>query len=267
LAFTLSINRTAAGSRQAVQQFQHALELFEELERNWPDRHQPVGLCLRNLAHSAFREHNLKEAEQLWRQAIARGEAFLLQQPGNVEARSGLCWACGEVAEAILLRSNERAGEAEPILKTGLEHSAILRQENPDSAQARDVEAFLHFCLARCYCRSDRIADATRYFQLAVDEIEALCAEFPWNQQYWDSVKYFQRETVNQLQAVDRPDDARQALSRMVDWAQATGPKLPADSLAQGEMQQCRASLVALLRSTRQEHDADELERTLPRQQ
>jgi serine/threonine protein kinase len=261
LAFTWSINRTPAGRRRADREFRLTLQLYEELERNWPAHRQPAGLCLRHLANSAFKRGSTETAERLWRQAIVRGEAYLEQRPDNSEARSGLCWASAEFCDAILLRSEKRTAEAERLLKNGLEHSAVMLRKAPDSPPARDVRAFLQFCLARCYLSAGRTGEAVELFQQANQGIEALAAEFPWNQQYWDSVNYFHRETARGLQDAGRADDVRAALRDMAEWLQAVGPELPSDAVAQAELRRCRRILVQLLREAGQPRLARELQR------
>jgi tetratricopeptide (TPR) repeat protein len=259
LAFTWSINRTAAGRHEADRQFRNTLELFQQIERDWPDRPQPVGLCLRQLAKSAFERGDLKDAETYWRQAMDRGEAYVNRHPHDIDARSGLCWARGEICDAILLPSQERAAEAEPILKKAYEHSSIMLKQSPKSAQARDVRAFLSFSLARCYCRTERADQAIEAFQQALNEIESLCAEFPWTQQHWDTNNYFQRDTVRELERAKQPDAAADALTKMVKWLKTIAPQLPADTVAQDELRRCRTDLVELLRSTGREQEAQEL--------
>jgi serine/threonine-protein kinase len=256
LAFTWSIHRTAAGRREAELQFRKTLRLFREIERDFPARLQPVGLCLRQLADSAFKQGDRKQAEHFWRQAIDGGEAYLEQHPSNIDARVGLCWACGELCDAILLQAPNSAAEAEPILNKGLMHCALILERSPRSTQARDVRAFLSFSLARCYCRLGRLDEAAAPFQQALDEIHSLCAEFPWNRQHWDSLNYFQRETVREFQEGHRPAQAADALEDMVDWLKEAAPQLPPDTVPQAELRRCQAGLIALLRSAGRHDDA-----------
>jgi hypothetical protein len=157
------------------------------------------------------------------------------------------------------LQSRERAAEAQPILKKGLEHNAAMLRKTPDSPQARDVRAFLQFCLARCYSRTGRAGEAVELFQQANHGIEALCAEFPWNRQYWDSVNYFHRETARALHDAGRAEDARAALRDMAAWLQTVGPELPSDDVAQAELRRCRRNLVKLLREAGQPRLVGEL--------
>jgi tetratricopeptide (TPR) repeat protein len=72
LAFTWSINSSAEGQRESDRHYRKTLELFHQIERDFPERPQPVALCLRHLAKSALAKGNLTEAEQYWRQAIER---------------------------------------------------------------------------------------------------------------------------------------------------------------------------------------------------
>ncbi len=263
LAFTWQINPTDSSGREADAHYRRTLQMYQDLERDWPERRQQVGLCLRHLANSAFKQGNLAEAEQFWQQAIVRGEAYLNQQPARIEARTGLCWACADFSESILLGSENRVAEAEPILKKGLEHVAILRGQDHRSSPAREVAAFLHLCLARCYCRTGRVDDAIGLFQQGIAEMESLCVEFPWNRQYWDLVRYLPQETVKALQSAQRQDDAKKSMQQMVQWLDRIAPDLPNEPIPQAGLRQCRTELVALLRSNGLENDAKDLEEIL----
>jgi tetratricopeptide (TPR) repeat protein len=263
LAFTWKMSPTASSGHEADVHFRRALEMYENLERDWPARRQPVGICLDYTADLAFQRGDTKEAERRWREAIERGEAYLKQHPDNLDARSTVCWACADVCDAILLRVDTRAAEAEPILNKGLEHVALMRQQDPRSSQAREVGAFLRFCLARCLCNTDRVDDAVPLFQQAVEEMESICADFPWNRPYWDSIQYFHREAVFALQQANRPDETRALLRRWDGWLQEIGPTLPDDVAAQAELRRCQKGLVRLLRAVGQVEDADVLERAL----
>jgi eukaryotic-like serine/threonine-protein kinase len=263
LAYTWKINPAASAQGEADLHFRRTLQMYEKLEHDWPDRRQPLGLCLRELANSAFRQGNLKEAEQLWREAIATGEAFLGQQTENIDARSGVCWACADLADSILIPAENRAAEAEPILQKGLSHVATMQQQSPRSSQAREVEAYLKYCLAQCYSRTERVNESVGLYQQSVDELEAICAEFPWNRQYWDLVQHVNRQAVSGLQSAGRTSEAQALLQRMVAWVQKVGPHIPDDPLPQSELRRCRSELAQFLRSSGHEADADELERAL----
>jgi pentatricopeptide repeat protein len=261
LAYSWKINPADTNGRETDAQFRRTLQLYQELERDWPDRRQPVAACLRQLAGAALKRGDLTEAEALWREAIARGKAHLDQNPENMDAHSGLAWACAEVADAILLRSAERAAEAEPILNDGLHQVTIIQQHDARSSQAREVGAFLEFCLARCYCRTGRVDQAIALFAQADHEMESLCAEFPWNRQYWGLVRYFNQETAHALQNAGRPNDAKRSLRQTADWLQTVGQSLPDDTVPQSELRECREGVAELLRASGQAQAADKLER------
>ena len=72
------------------------------LEQQWPERRQPYVICLRYLAERAFQRGDRHKAQQLWQEAIARGEAYLAEQPQDVDTRVSVCWACVELYNRLL---------------------------------------------------------------------------------------------------------------------------------------------------------------------
>jgi serine/threonine-protein kinase len=264
LAYTWQINPADSDGRNADAHYRKALELYRALERDWPERRQPVVVCLRRLAESAFKRGDLAEAERYWRESIFAGEAYVAQQPQNVDARCDLCWSFASLADAILMKSQDTLTEAELFLKKGIEHARIMQVQKPRAGHVREVAAILLFRLGRCCCRTSRATEAVAHFQQAADEIESLCAEFPWYRPYWDNAIYMHNEVVWSLRQAGRNDDACASLDRMVDWVQETTPKLPDQPIPQAELRRCGESLVALLRSTGQSEQADELSRALP---
>ena len=58
------------------EQYRRALSTFESIEHSWPQRRQPVTLCLRSLAEFAHRRGEKATAEKLWLDSIARGDAY-----------------------------------------------------------------------------------------------------------------------------------------------------------------------------------------------
>jgi hypothetical protein len=148
LAFTWKINPSDDSGNKADAQYRRTLQMYQELERDWPARRQPAGHCFRHMADLAFKRGDRTQAERYWREAIVSGEDYLKQHPDNIDARSNLCWAFVDLSDAILIPSGSGQAEAESILKKGLDHVAIMRKQDPSSAQARQVDAFLHICLA-----------------------------------------------------------------------------------------------------------------------
>src|SRR5262249_49663319 len=199
LAYTWKINPAAESSDNADAQYRRTLELYQALERDWPNRRQPVGHSYRHLADLAFKRGDRREAERFWREAITSGEAYLKQHPDNVDARSNLCWACADLSDSILIPDGNSQAEVESIIQKGLDQVATIRKQDPSSTQAREVSAFLQLCLAQSIARNGRVDDAIKLFQKAIAEIESLCVDFPWNGQYWELARYFQRETVRVL--------------------------------------------------------------------
>jgi predicted Ser/Thr protein kinase/tetratricopeptide (TPR) repeat protein len=266
LAFTWSINPAENSGTKADAQYRRTLQMYQELERDWPARHQPVSHSFRHLADLAFKRGDRAEAERFWREAITSGEAYLEQHPDNLDARSNLCWACADLSDSILIPMGSGQADAESILKKGLAQVAIMRGQDPGSTQAREVAAFLHYCLAQSSAGSARVDDAIGLFRQGAAEMQALCVEFPWNRQYWELSRYFQRETARVLRNSQRPDAATESMEQMADWLQKTGPKLPDDPVPQTELQNCRTELISLLRTAGRAERAKSLEQASSRE-
>src|SRR5262249_32315656 len=154
--------------------------------------------------------------------------------------RSNLCWACADLSDSILIPNGNSQAEVESILQKGLEQVAIIRKQDPSSTQAREVSAFLQLCLAESKARAGRVGDSVGLFRQAMTEIESLCVEFPWNGQYWELARYFQREEVRVLKNAQRQDAAAESIEQMFDWLQKTSPALPNDPVSRTELQHCQ---------------------------
>jgi hypothetical protein len=205
---------------------------------------------LRRSADLAFRRGDRKEAEQLWRESIETGEAYLTQHPENGDARSNLCWAYADLADTILLPSPERIAKAEPLLQQGLKHSSFILAANPKSGQAREVAAFLHCRLGQYYSRTgdgDAVADHCRQ---AVTAVEALCSEVPWNHSYWLNAIYIHDDVMRSLQAAGRANDSRSLVDSMHRWLEQVVPRVPDELAPQADLARCREQLVRLHQMT-----------------
>jgi serine/threonine protein kinase len=265
LAYTLewSTDPPQSDNRAVESQYRKALRLFQQLEADWPDRRQAYVICLRYLAGLAYRRGDLAEAERTWRQSIARGEAYLDQRPDDIDTRTSVCWGCMEFVNNLLNASNDRAADAEAVLRKGLRHVSIGLGQKPSSIQIRDVSASLHFCLAQCYCHMGRDDEALPLFQQSVDEIESLCAAFPWNPDYWNTAHWFHAKSIDNLNDAGREQEAKMLARRMLQWVRTTAPKVPDQPEAQKFLKECQHDVISLLRSTGQEHEANEFERTI----
>jgi hypothetical protein len=150
--------------------------------------------------------------------------------------------------------------EAEAILKKGLDHVAVMRRSDPNSAQAREVGAFLTFCQGQCAGCSGNADDSINFFQRAIDEMQVLCTEFPWNRSYWQLVRYFQRETTRNLQTMQQQAAAVRSIESMAAWLKNIVARLPDDRVPQTEFERCRKTVIKLLRSIGQEREATAFE-------
>lgn len=261
LAYTLqsSSESTQLSQEEPEAQFRQALKLLLDLERDFPDRRQPMVLCLRTLADFALRRGDRAAAEQLWRESISSGEAYLRQKRANINVRTNLCWACVEFYDALLSDKGDRTNESEMVLKTGLQHAAEMLDQNPRSTQAIDVAASLRFRLAQNACRSGRIDDAIGLFEQAIGEIHYLCASFPWNVDYWNTTQWFHSESIRTLKEAGRLDEARTATRQMSEWVSVVAPQVPAAPIPREKLRQTQTELVDLLIATGQQPEADQL--------
>jgi hypothetical protein len=224
-------------------------------------------LCTQRLAEQAYRHGDLENAEELWRETIAAGEVYLKQQPGNSDARSNVCWSCANLADAVLLPGGARAWEAERVLRQGLGHTTIALASNPRSSQSREVQAFLKCRLAQCYCWTDRADQSAALFREAVEELQSLCAEFPWNVSYWSNLSHLREATVSTLRAVERHEETETALTHMIAWSDRVANRIPEEPAPRELFKQSQQSLATLLRSAGREDEAAQLERSLAAEQ
>jgi tRNA A-37 threonylcarbamoyl transferase component Bud32/tetratricopeptide (TPR) repeat protein len=241
-------------------QYRKALQQFTALERDWPQRRQPYVICLRYLAGVADRRADHAEAERLWKESIARGEAYLEQRPDDIDTRSSVCWACVEYFNYVLSAVESRATEAEAVLQQGLRHAAISLEQNSRSVQAREVDASLRFNLAISYCRRGRVAEALPLFEQASDEIQSLCASSPWTPSYWQTAQWFHAGSTNALQQAGGAQEAQAAVNRTYQWLRKIAPEVPDQPVPQQALKTVQNNVIQLLLATGQEHEADELE-------
>lgn len=246
LAYTWQLNPSEDAEEEAAAHYRRALETYRELQRDWPDRLQPMNLCLRRSADLAFHRGDSTDAERLWRESIATGELYLVQHPENVDARSNLSWACADLADTILLPSPDRITEAEPLLQQGLDHAAIILQANPKSGQAREVTAFLNCRLAQFYSRTGRGSEAVEHSRRAVAAVESLCSDVPWNHSYWLNATYIHDDVLSSLRHAGMQAESRALLDGMRQWIAQVVPRVPNEPAPQADLARCRAGLERL---------------------
>jgi tetratricopeptide (TPR) repeat protein len=242
-------------------QYQRALEHLRDLNQRWPKREQANVLRLRYLADRACQHGDLEQAEKLWQEAIENGEAWLSQRPEDLKTRIGLRQTCMGIFSRIPGSSTTRAAEAEAIIKKGLAHVEIALQQQPRSSHARDAAAQLKFCLASCYCRSNRVEGAIPLFQEAAETIESLCADFPWTPDYWNTLQWFIGDVPSNLKDQGRLDAAQDILRGFSNWVKQIHATIPRDPGPRKSLQQARMLLVKELRSAELDQEADDIAR------
>jgi hypothetical protein len=216
---------------------------------------------LHNRGDRACKRGDLKQAEQLWREAIVNGEAWLSQQPDDLNTRIGLCRACLAIFSRIPSNSTTRALEAEAIIKQGLAHVEIALQQQPQSSLARDAAAQLNFCLAVCCCRSNRVEASIPLFNKAAETIESLCADFPWTPEYWNTLQWFIGDMSSSLKDQGRLDAAQGILRGFSNWTKQIHATISRDPGPRKSLQQARMRLAKELRAAELNQEADDIAR------
>jgi tetratricopeptide (TPR) repeat protein len=227
LAYTWQVTPPGPYDREIDAHYGAAQKIYAELERRWPNRPQPAALGLHRQAKLASTRGDHAQAEQLWREAIERGDRFLEREPTVASARSQLCWACVDFWESMNAATQNRLPEMEKVIQIGVRHAAILLEQDPRAAYGRDVASSLNLRLAVVYCRTGRADQAVPLFENAVHDIESLCADFPWNRQYWITARYAHSEAFRSLDAAGRGDEAISLARQSYDWIQETADRVP----------------------------------------
>jgi tetratricopeptide (TPR) repeat protein len=248
--------QSARAEAPAVEaQYQRALEHLRELNQRWPERRQANVMRLRYLADRAYKGGDLEQSKKLWQEAIANGQAWLSQRPEDLSTRIGLCWAC------MGIYSTTRGAEAEAIIKQGLVHAEIALQQEPRSSQGRDAAAQLNFCLASCYCRSNRVEEAIPLFNEAAETMELLCADFPWTVDYWNTLQWFIGDMPSNLKDQGRLDAAQDILRGFSNWVKEVHATIPRDPGPRKFLRQARMRLAKELRAAELNQEADDIVR------
>jgi tetratricopeptide (TPR) repeat protein len=280
LGYTWHVTTPGPNDAQFEAHSRKALAIFNSLERDWPERRQPVASCIGPLAELAYKRGDLVEAELLWRESLKRGQAYLNQLPNEAEewarldwaghrrthadeARSTLCWVCADLGRLLSTPPDDRVGEAEEIFRTGLRHATALLEKTPDSEQGRDGAATLNVRLALLLCRTERTDQAVPLLEQGFEDIHFLCALNPWNRGYWVTARYLHEEGVAALQSANHNRDAQHVARQILRWFQQTAPRVPDEPMAQSELRQTGTHLVNTLRGTNLTREADELAQSL----
>jgi serine/threonine protein kinase len=120
LAMHLRTNPPADNLRRVEAQYKKVIALYEKIQRDWPDRPQPVTQCLRYLGDFARQRGDRAEAEYLWRLAIERGETYVAKNPDDTNEMHELAWACCGLFDLLSDSSPGCSAECESVLQRGL---------------------------------------------------------------------------------------------------------------------------------------------------
>ena len=279
-AYVLQVGTSDEHANEVEKHYRKAIDLFTSLEKRWPDHAQPMMLPLRYLSEQATKRGDPKEAKRYLREAIERGERYLARETPavssptpvlsdsrstnrrrytmNRELRTQLCWSCVYLADVLI--GEQEFKEAESVLQTGQRQVQQILERDPTSVQVRDAASSLQHRLAAVYCATGRVTQAAPLFNQAISEMQALCATFPMNRQYWVTLRYLQEDAVRNLQQGSRIDDAKICVAKMRDWLRKTVPRIPVNSASQNELLIYELQLASLLKATAQEKDATEVE-------
>ncbi len=232
LAFTSFVMQSPMPPQdpKAEAHFRTALALYDDLEQRWPERRQPVVLCVRHLAHFAQMRGDVAEAERMYRAAIDRGEAFAAMYPGDLNERYETAWACTQLFDVLAEMPGDRFAEGEATLKRGLRLLEVELQEHPDSQQALDTASALRMRLGQCYAYQGRADEAVAVFRPTMRDMERLVEAYPWNDFYWGNLTWFHREMAISLRSVDRDDEASAMLRAYGEWLDRIKNELPDDA-------------------------------------
>jgi serine/threonine protein kinase len=250
LAFTLhrGDEMALATNGEAEAQYRRAIALADKLEAQWPGHSEPPLLGFRMLAKLASIRGKPGAALRMWREAIARGEAFIAKDPGNINARTEFGWACIHLCDA-LGDSSQTIAEAESALARGLKVTEGTLEEDPKSTRALDVEAALQIRLATLTCRQGRADEALPLYEKAVATMESLCEGFPWNSDYWNSLRWFHQEIAANLPSAGNAVAAQDALQQFDAWLDKVSPQMSQDANQRQQVERSREWLNELSRS------------------
>jgi serine/threonine protein kinase len=250
LAFTLHRgDETAlATNKEAELQYRRAIELADKVERQWPGHSEPPLLGYRMLAKLAASRGELAAALRLWREAISRGEAYIKEHPDNINARTEVGWASVHLCDA-LGNSSQTIAEAESVLTRGLKVTEGTLKDDPKSTRALDVAAALQIRLATLECRQGRSDEALTLYRKAVAGMESLCEGFPWNADYWNSLRWFHQEIAANLPAAGAAAAAEHELQQFDAWLDKVAPQMSKDASQREQVQRSQDLVKELLES------------------
>jgi hypothetical protein len=250
LAFTLHRgDETAlAANREAEAQYRRAIALADKVERQWPGHSEPPLLGYRMLAKLSASRGELAAALRIWHEAISRGEVYIGEHPDNINARTEIGWASAHLCDA-LGNSSETIGEAESVLTRGLKVTEGTLDDDPNSTRALDVAAALQIRLATLICRQGRAGEALPLYRKAVAGMELLCEGFPWNADYWNSLRWFHQEIAASLPAAGAAAAAEHELQQFDAWLDKVAPQMSKDASQREQVQRSQDLVKELIQS------------------
>jgi serine/threonine protein kinase len=197
---------------EALAHYQRALERFEELARQHPDRPEykrQVAMTLADLGNVNQKQSGGRDAAMRASQrAVTLFEELLRNRPDDPSLRDGLAVALTHLGQA---RSLERDGtdEAGRHLRRARDILQKLVAESPDSLPYRYMLAELHYKLYGMHAgHADRQAEALQSSQDALDVYRALLERVPNSPRYRDQIGSLHSVRALHFARMERWEDA-----------------------------------------------------------
>ncbi|MCA9232437.1 MAG: protein kinase [Planctomycetales bacterium] len=256
-AYLLSSDPNDANDAEAKEHLRKALQLYVDLEADFPDHPQDVAICWRWLADIMVRRDNPQEAIRLYRQAIARDESVVRRTP-SVARWVQLCWTHHCLGQLLWQTMRDQPKEWEPQFTQALEAAELALKVDPESNSARYAVAHAREMLAHRIGSRGRYEEAVSLHHQAFSEAQSLCAVSPWTTDYWSLLRLSLREVAennNRGVAKQAVADAHGNLQRLVK-------RIPEEVVPLAEFARTEFQLAQYLRHTEQFVLADEATQT-----
>ncbi|MCA9258907.1 MAG: serine/threonine protein kinase, partial [Planctomycetales bacterium] len=199
-------------------EYKRVLEAYDDLERDFPGRLEPVVHCLRHLGVFARHRGQLEQAKTLWRQALRRGAAYVARHPEDYNERHELAWASTNLYDVLAAGPDADLQEAEQALLAALGPLAEQLQSQPGAIQAIDAACAVRIRLGGCLCRRKAYDEGVSEFRRAIGDMQDLCRDYPWNEYYWGNLPWFHEEMSAALVAAERSATCNELLRSHLDW-------------------------------------------------
>ncbi len=249
--------------KEAESHYTKSLQVYTDLERDFPDRRQPAVIPLNGLGVIKSRRGDTLAAERLLKEAINRGEQYLGQTPDDTVARVQLCWCYFDFGKRGNYDRGEYGRQCEENLRKGLQHSSVILQKDPNLSIALHPDAMIRAALAQRCRRFQRLDETVSLLRQAAEEYETICSAAPANHDYWQDVIWLRQVTAEELGAAGRDEEFKDSVRRSYDWLKTIAPHVPDNAEPQDDLLQAQLQILLMLRKTDQADEAAELVRAI----